>query len=399
MDIYSIITRMIPRRIEPIIHDYLQQFPAVALLGPRQVGKTTLATHPKISFGFKPDYLDLEKPDHLEKLQDPVQYLKRFDDRLVIIDEIQRAPGLFQILRGIIDERIFADNQSGNFLLLGSASLELLRQSSETLAGRIAYIELNPLDVLEIEPGQEEILWVRGGFPRCFLAESEKKSITWRNNFITSYLERDIGQFGPRIPAETMRRFWTMLAHNQGGILNAAQLAGSLAIDGKTVAKYLDIMVDLLMVRRLPPYYTNIGKRLVKSPKIYVRDSGIVHALLRIDNIDQLLGHPIAGMSWEGHVIETLINVAPEQTQASFYRTSAGAEIDLILELPGNQTWAIEIKRSLVPKISKGFLIALGDLKPNKAFIVYSGQERYPKSQNIEAISVRELAQQLVNLA
>jgi hypothetical protein len=279
--------------------------------------------------------------------------------------------------------------------LLGSASIDLLRQSSETLAGRIAYLELGPFDVAEVEPDLETQLWVRGGFPRSFLAASDAQSATWRQNFIATYLERDIPQLGPRIPAETLRRFWTMLAHSQGSLLNAAQLARSLAVDGKTVAKYLDLMVDLLLVRRLPPFHANVGKRLVKAPKTYVRDSGIVHTLLRLENLDQVLGHPIAGMSWEGHVIENLLRAAPLRSQAYFYRTAAGAEIDLLLDLPGDRRWAVEIKRGTAPKAEIGFRRALDDLRPASAFLVYSGSERYPKGEGIEVIGVRELVQEI----
>jgi predicted AAA+ superfamily ATPase len=391
---------MIPRRLDPVVHRRLRQFPAVALLGPRQVGKTTLARALRGDpDGPAPDYLDLENPADLGKLEDAAGYLRSRRDRLVIIDEVQRAPGLFQVLRGVIDERVQAGDQAGHFLLLGSASIDLLRQSSETLAGRIAYLELCPFDVLEVGSDQESMLWTRGGFPRSFLADSHEQSAAWRQNFITTYLERDIPQLGPRIPAETLRRFWTMLAHSQGCPLNAAQLARSLAITGKTVANYLDLMVDLLLVRRLQPYHANVGKRLVKSPKTYVRDSGLVHSLLRLDTLDEVLSHPIAGMSWEGYVIETLLRAAPARTQSSYYRTAAGAEIDLLLELPGDRLWAIDIKRGLAPKIEKGFHNACEDLKPTKALLAYSGTDRYPKAGGIEAIGIRELASELAALA
>ncbi|MFZ2224644.1 MAG: ATP-binding protein [Candidatus Deferrimicrobium sp.] len=384
---------MIQRRSSRHLHELLGQFPAVALLGPRQSGKTTLAR--AIAGTTENLYLDLENPHDLEKLGDARSYLEAQTGKLVVLDEVQRAPGLFRTLRGLIDDGVRKGRASGQFLLLGSASIDLLRQSGESLAGRIAYAELAPLDVLEIEPGQEPQLWIRGGFPRSFLAGADRRSATWRENFIRTYLERDIPQLGPRVPAETLRRFWTMLAHSQGTLLNAAQFARSLAVDGKTVAKYLDLMVDLLLVRRLPPFHANVRKRLVKSPKTYVRDSGIVHALLRLDNGDAVLGHPVAGMSWEGFVMENLLRVAPERTQASFYRTSAGAEIDLLLELPDRRTWAIEIKRGGAPRVEKGFHLALEDLRPDKAFIVYSGQERYPKGKGIEAIGVRAMAEEL----
>lgn len=384
---------MIPRRLNPRLQENLKLFPAVALLGPRQVGKTTLAR--SIAAERPVDYLDLENPADLEKLTDARGYLAAQRGKLVIIDEVHRAPELFRILRGLIDEWVGEGILAGQFLLLGSASIDLLRQSSETLAGRIAYLEMSPLDVLEIGQEKQGDLWSRGGFPKSFLADDDSQSTSWRENFIRSYLERDIPMLGPRVPAETLRRFWTMLAHRQGTLLNSAEIAGSLGVDGKTVAKYLDLMVDLLLVRRLPPYHANVSKRLVKSPKTYVRDSGLVHTLLRLDDENSLLGHPIAGMSWEGHVIENLLRAAPERTQASFYRTAAGAEIDLMLKLPGNRLWAIEIKRGVAPKVEKGFHIALEDIKPQKAFLVYSGKDRYPKGEGMEAISLHEMAREL----
>ncbi len=386
----SIITRMIPRKLAATVQQRLQQFPAVALLGPRQVGKTTLAK--ALGKATESIYLDMENPEDLAKLNDARAYLLHNRGKLVILDEVQRLPNLFQILRGLIDEGIEQGHTKGQFLFLGSASIELLKQSSESLAGRIAHLELTPLGVKEVAPHELDTLWIRGGFPRSFLATDDEQSVIWRNSFIQTYLERDIPQLGPRIPAETLRRFWTMLAHLQGSPFNAASLAKSLAVDGKTVARYLDLMVDLLLVRRLQPYHASINKRLVKSPKTYLRDSGLLHTLLRLDNYDEILSHPISGASWEGFVIESLIRAAPMRTEASYYRTAAGAEIDLLLDLGGkNGIWAIEIKRSLAPKISKGFHSSLHDIQPAKAFILYSGQERYPKSEGIEAISLSEL--------
>lgn len=389
---------MLRRRLTDLVTDYLGQFPAVCLLGPRQVGKTTLA---RLHAGQSSDgppavYLDLENPQDREKLEDAAGYLGRCQDRLVILDEVQRMPGLFQILRGLIDARRLAGRKFGHFLLLGSASIDLLQQSSETLAGRIAYLELSPLDVLEVPA--DDALWWRGGFPDSLLAPSDEASIRWRDQFITTYLERDIPLLGPRIPAATLRRLWTMLAHQQGGMLNAAQLARNLDVTGKTVAGYLDLMVDLLLVRRLPPYHANVKKRLVKSPKVYVRDSGLVHALLNIDSLSDLLGHPVVGMSWEGHVLENLLRVLPERAKASFYRTATGVELDLVLELPGNRLWAIEIKRTTAPKLDRGLRQAIEDINPDRAFIVYGGQERYPKAENLEAIGLRDLAAELAGL-
>lgn len=389
---------MISRRVSALLEQRLTEFPAVALLGPRQVGKTTLAHAlkevAKASSPERPppDYLDLESPADLQKLQDAEGYLRSRSDRLVIIDEVQRAPDLFAVLRGVIDDRIRSADTTGHFLLLGSASIDLMKQSSESLAGRLAFLELGPFDVSEIQADRDTQLWLRGGFPRSLLAASDDASSEWRAHFIATYLERDIPQLGPRIPAETLRRFWTMLAHRQGALLNLSELARSLAVDGKTVASYLDLMVDLLLVRRLEPLVANVGKRLIRSPKTYLRDSGLVHTLLRLDTMDDLLGHPIAGLSWEGHVIENLIRIAPQRTTASFYRTAAGAEIDLILDLPGDRRWAIEVKRGLAPKLTRGVHLAIKDLAPERAFIVHSGEDRYPKGEGVEAIGLRELA-------
>ena len=388
---------MIARRKLQTILDRLEQFPAVVLLGPRQAGKTTLAEYiaQQAVRGRETVYLDLETASDRQKLSDAELYLGAHEDKLVILDEVQRMPDLFQSLRGLIDRGRRRNLRAGRFLLLGSASIDLLKQSGETLAGRIAYVELNPFDVMEIATADRDALWSRGGFPDSFLADSDQVSAVWRENFIRTYLERDIPQLGPRVPAETLRRFWTMLAHMQSGLLNAAQLARGLAVDGKTITRYLDLLVDLLLVRRLPPYSTHIGKRLVKSPKVYVRDSGLVHTLLGLDNQEAVLGHPVAGGSWEGFVIENILGNAPERTQASFYRTAAGADIDLVLEMPGGPLWAIEIKRGLAPKLNKGFHHARADLTPARSFIVYSGEERYPKADGVEVIGLGEMARLL----
>ncbi len=391
---YAMITRMIERKRYKTVLDRLALFPAVALLGPRQVGKTTLAED--IAADRESVYLDLERPSDRSKLTDAERYLGEHEEKLVVLDEVHRVPELFQALRGLIDTGRRRGHKTGRFLLLGSASMDLLRQTGESLAGRIAYVDLPPLGVLEVNGDEKEKLWVRGGFPDSFLAETDQHSMTWRDNFIKTYLERDIPDLGPRIPAETLHRFWTMLAHSQGCVLNAAQLARSLAVDGKTIARYLDLMVDLLLVRRLQPYHANVKKRLVKSPKVYVRDSGVVHALLGIPDREALFGHPIVGSSWEGFVIDNLLSVTPDRSLPSFYRTSAGAEIDLILEFPGlSERWAIEIKSGSAPKLTKGFYNALEDIEPDKSFVVYAGDERYPISEGVDAIGLSEMAQML----
>ncbi|OFW69408.1 MAG: ATPase [Alphaproteobacteria bacterium GWC2_42_16] len=386
---------MIKRHIQPKLKNFIQEYPAVALLGPRQVGKTTLAL--EIAKNIPSIYLDLESESDRVKLTNPELYLKEHKDKLVILDEVHRLPNIFQTLRGLIDQERRVGKTAGSYLLLGSASMDLLRQLGESLAGRIAYLEMTPFDVLEIEPKLQDTLWVRGGFPNSFLAKDEVKSLNWRRNFIRTYLERDVPQFGSRVAAETLRRFWVMLAHNQSQLLNTAFLARGLGIDGKTISHYLDLLVDLLLVRRLMPWHKNVGKRLIKSPKVMIRDSGITHALLNIRNKEDLLGHPIAGQSWEAFVIEDLLSAVPSGTEANFYRTAAGAEIDLLLTFPGGNCWAIEIKRSLSPKIAKGFYHAQEDTKPDRSFIVYPGDERFPLSEDIEAINLCDLEKELLS--
>lgn len=386
---------MIARRIEDDVWAVLGRQAAVALFGPRQVGKTTLAV--SIAERTHSIYLDLENGADREKMADPVMFLSQYDDRLVVLDEIHRVPDLFLSLRGLIDEGRRSGKGKGRFLLLGSAAIELLRQSGESLAGRIAYIDMGPFDLLEVghvHPGMIG-LWVRGGYPDSFLARDHEESLALRRDFIRTYLERDVPMFGPRLPAETLSRLWTMLAHGQGGLLNASRLAASLSVSAQTVTRFL---VDLLLVRRLPLLHANVKKRLVKSPKVYVRDSGMLHALLDILDYNALCGHPVAGPSWEGFVIENLLANTPGRTHASFYRTTAGAEVDLVLELPGGSVWAVEIKLGSVPKCERGFHIAREDVQPERSFVVYSGTERYSMADGIEAIGVEELAGELAGL-
>lgn len=381
---------MIQRQLTHQLSRALEHSPAVALLGPRQVGKTTLAL--EVGARHNAIYLDLESEQDRAKLSQPELYLADHQDKLVILDEIHRTPGLFPVLRGLIDKGRRAGRKAGQYLLLGSASLDLLKQSGETLAGRITYLELTPFQVLEVGPQSQEQLWIRGGYPESLLAADDARSLRWRQDFIRTYLERDIPQFGPRIAAETLRRFWTMLAHHQGGLLNTAQFARNLGVDAKTAASYLDLLADLLLIRRLQPWHANLGKRLIKSPKVYVRDSGLVHALLMVPDKETLLAHPVVEQSWECFVIENLLAIAPEQVTGHFYRTSGGAEIDLVLVWPNGNKWAIEIKRSLSPKLERGFHSACDDLQPERKFVVYAGSERYRLAGDIEAISLPELS-------
>ncbi len=386
---------MFARRAHRELDERLQSSPAVALLGPRQVGKTTLAL--AVAASRPAVYLDLELPSDRAKLAEPELYLGAHTDKLVILDEIQRVPELFAVLRGLIDRGRRQGRGVGRFLVLGSASIDLLRQSSETLAGRISYLELQPLDVLELGAaglgdGAMDRLWLRGGFPESYKARSERTSLRWRRDFVRAYLERDIPQLGPRIPAETLRRFWTMLAHRQSSLHNAAAIARGLGVTGRTVAGYLDLMVDLLLVRRLLPWHGNVGKRLVRSPKIYVRDSGLLHSLLGIADAEALAGHPIIGPSWEGFVIENLIGAAGEGVEAAFYRSSGGAEIDLLLSFDGGERWAIEVKRSLNPRPRRGFHSACDTLHPDRRFVVYPGRERFPITDRVQAVPLHDLA-------
>ncbi|SVB90421.1 uncharacterized protein METZ01_LOCUS243275 [marine metagenome] len=387
---------MIERLLSPLISSALGQFPAVALLGPRQVGKTTLA----IELGEKLDaqYLDLESDQDLIKLEQPELYLADHLDKLVILDEVHRVPRLFPVLRGLIDRARRKGIRSGHYLLLGSASPDLLKQSGESLAGRISYFELEPFHVLEVDPLKLDDLWLRGGFPDSFLAANSSHSLRWRLDFIRTYLERDIPQFGPRIATETLRRFWVMLSHHQGGLLNTAQFARNLGVDVKTIGSYLDLLVDLFLIRRLVPWHANLGKRLIKSPKVYVRDSGIVHALLNIKDKEVLVSHPIVGLSWESFIIENLLRCTLERAQAYFYRSAGGAEIDLLMLWPDGCLWAIEIKRSLTPKVSRGFHSACEDLEPARKWVVYPGKERYRLAADVEAIPLPDLANEIQSL-
>jgi predicted AAA+ superfamily ATPase len=394
---------MIPRVAKARLLDLLQRFPAVALLGPRQAGKTTLALSLEEQLRPQALYLDLELPSDRAKLADPELYLSQHRDRLVILDEIHRLPDIFQTLRSLIDRRRRTGRKVSQFLLLGSASMDLMHQSAETLAGRIAYLELTPFTATEVggtSPSAADALWLRGGFPESFLADDDEGSFEWRTAFIQTYLERDVPALGPRVPAETLRRFWQMLAHNQGQMLNGAQLAAGLGVSGHTIARYLDILVDLLLVRRLQPWVSNVRKRLVRSPKVYVRDSGLVHALLGIRTQEELFGHPIVGPSWEGMLIENILSSLPATVRSWFYRTSAGAEIDLVLEFGPKNIWAIEIKRSISnPVPSKGFYIGCADLQAARQIILYPGKESYRTDPSSEVMSLDQFMKELPGVA
>lgn len=375
---------MYKRKTQQFVQSSLESQAAVVLLGPRQVGKTTLALD--IASERPSVYLDLEREADRQILTEPDLYLDEQAGKLVILDEVQQMPDLFKTLRGQIDQRRRAGFRTGQFLLLGSASNILLHQTAESLAGRVRYVEMPPLQPEEVGADQLNLLWLRGGFPDSFQAASDRASMDWRLDFLRTYLERDIPALGPRIPAATLRRFWTMLAHVQGGLLNAAALAEGLGVSGQTVGRYLDLLVDLMLVRRLQPWHENVGKRLVKSPKVYVRDSGIVHALLGIGTTEGLLGHPVVGGSWEGFCIEALLAAAPLGTEPFFYRTSAGAELDLVLRLPSGDIWAVEIKRTTAPKVSRGFHTGAEDIGANRKLLVYAGEHEVPVAKDIRAL-------------
>jgi predicted AAA+ superfamily ATPase len=387
---------MIPRHLQNVIARRLRQYPAVALLGPRQVGKTTLAR--AVAAGHEGAIvLDLERESDRAVLARPELFLPLHRDRLVVLDEVQHLPGLFAELRPQID----ADRRAGRFLLLGSASGALLRQTGESLAGRISYAELAPLLAAELDADlpTQQALWLRGGYPPSYLAGSDEAAFQWRQDLVATFLQRDLPGLGVRVPAETLRRFWTMLAHLHGQLFNASQLGRSLGgASHATVGRYLDTLVDTLMVRRLEPYLANVGKRLVKSPKVYVRDSGLLHALLGIATVRQLQGHPVAGASWEGFVVEQVAAALPAGAQIGFYRTAAGAELDLVVEAPSGRV-GIEIKFSASPKPTKGFWQALRDLEIERAFVVAPVQRRYPLAAGVEVLpmwSVESVVGQLV---
>ncbi|KQP19526.1 ATPase [Pseudorhodoferax sp. Leaf265] len=388
---------MLNRSAHAFLRDRLGDMPAVVLLGPRQVGKTTLARQIAAQWPGGAVYLDLERPADRLRLEDADAYLRAQQGRLVVMDEIHRAPGIFEVLRGIIDERRQDGLRSGQFLLLGSAALDLMRQSSETLAGRVAYVDMAPVDTQEAAQAgiADAQLWLRGGFPDSLLAIDDRRSLDWRRDFIRSYLERDVPMFAPRMPAEAIGRLWTMLAHQQGGVLNQARIASALGVSNPTIDRYIDLLVDLRLVLRLRPWSGNVGKRLVKSPKVYVRDSGVLHALLELQTLNDLLGHPVSGLSYEGHCIASLVQAAGTRRAPYFYRTHAGAEIDLVLEQGGRPAIAIEIKRSTAPSLDKGFGVACDDLGITERYVVYPGTERFPLRQGATALGLRELAQLL----
>jgi len=386
---------MIHRRASSTIIEALHRFPSVVLVGPRQVGKTTLAKAIAAEFPHSL-HLDLERPADLAKLADAELFLGRLADRLVVLDEVQRVPELFAVLRVLIDQ----DRRPGRFLLLGSASPALLRQTSESLAGRVIFHELGPFDVTEIRPQGEGLVrfWERGGYPLSWLASSDADSFEWREAFIQTHLERDLPTLGIRVPGLHLRRFWQMLAHSHGQLWNASRLASSFGVSAPTMQHYLEILESTYMVRRLLPLAANLGKRLTKSPKVYIQDSGLLHCLLGIRSVDELYGHPVAGASWEGWVMEQLIRVLGPAWRLSFYRTAAGAEVDVVAER-GSRRLAFEMKLSTAPAPTKGFWQALADVKPEQTYIVAPVEAEYPVAETVHVIPPALLMERMLPLA
>jgi predicted AAA+ superfamily ATPase len=370
---------MIQRDIENVVRVRLTENAAVELLGPRQVGKTTLARQIADSWPGGALYLDVEDRADRARLAGPGSYLRAHGGRLVVIDEVQRMPELFETLRGVIDDNRRAGQANGQFLLLGSASVDLVRLT-ESLAGRIAYLELPGITVTEAAAADipEEVLWVRGGYPQSLLARSDAASLRWRENALRSYLERDIPMFAPRLPTATLGRLWTMLAHNSGGLYNAASLARNLGVSSPTIDRYVDLLDDLYLVRRLPPWFVNVAKRVTKAPKIHIRDSGLLHALLGLESAHDLLGHPSVGASWESFVVENIIARAGDGYRPFHYRTATGDEVDLVLERGGQPRLAIEVKRSTAPTVSAGLRRTRVDLGNPPTWIVHPDDGREP---------------------
>jgi uncharacterized protein len=367
----------------------LRRSPAVAVLGPRQVGKTTLAKQLAAASQRESIFLDLQDERDRARLTDPNLFFKTHSDALIVLDEVQYAPDILRHLRPEIDR----DRSKGRFLLLGSASFSLLKQSAESLAGRLATVDLGGLLVQEIEPtfARQQQLWLRGGFPESLMSATDEDSFEWRIDFMRLLLERDLPQFGVQVAAPTLRRFWRMVANTHSQLANMSQLATSMGISVPTVGRYIDLLESARMLRRLQPMYVNLNKRLIKTPKTYLRDSGLLHALLGIKTADDLLSHPMMGYSWEGFVLEHITQLAPRGAELMFYRTAAGAEMDVVVQ-NGSKTICFEIKSSSAPKVTQGFHNAMEDLKPTATYIVGQVDKRYAFSEQVEVITLADIA-------
>ena len=368
------------------IKSLLSQNPIVAIIGARQVGKTTITYEIEKHWKAPSTRFDCEDPDDLVRLNEPKLALKNLSG-LVIIDEIQRKPDLFPLLRVLVDR----ENNKATFLILGSASPNLLKQSSESLAGRISYFNLNGFSLIEVGQENESKLWIRGGFPRSYLAQTDKASVTWRKDFIRTFLERDIPQLGFNIPAITLRRFWTMLAHYHGQIWNGSELGRAFGMTHASVKRYVDLLSDALVVWQLKPWFQNIGKRQVKAPKVYIKDSGILHGLLGIETMNGLENHPKIGASWEGFILsEILEKLSIEPDDAYFWATHAGAELDLLVFVDGNP-YGFEVKRTTAPKITPSMKNSLNDLSLKKLFVIHAGEHEFDLSEDIRAIPSHQI--------
>ncbi len=383
---------MIKRKYLEKITESLRRNPAVVLLGPRQVGKTTIAL--EVAKKYKDSvYLDLENKRDVQKLSDSLTYFEQFQDKLVIIDEVQTIPELFNDLRPAID----AKRNNGRFLLLGSASPVLVQGVSEFLTGRVEFIEIPPFTISEIpQKSKLDIHWSRGGFPMSFLAGKDSDSMKWRSSYIQSYSQMELSAiFGAGFNQRTVNNLWTMIAHSQGGLLNASVLAGSLGISAPTVKRYIDYLTASFHLRLLPPWHINAKKRMVKSPKIYIRDSGLLHSLLNIGSVDELFGHPVAGQSWEGYAIEQIMNSLSEDLSTYFYRTSHGAEVDLVIANGIKPVAAVEIKLSNSPVPSRGFYESMNDLKTVKPFVVSPAGDYYVGKNDVTFCGLRKFIEVL----
>ena len=371
------------------LKELLENYPAVAILGARQVGKSTIAKKFLSQWKKKSLYLDLQLPKDRNKISDPEAFFEWNRQSLICLDEIQYTPHLFQTLRGVIDQR----KRGGQFLILGSASRDLIQQSSETLAGRIAFLDITPFDVEEVGKGKFYKHWLRGGYPLSFLAKSDSLSLDWRYNYIRTFLERDIPQMGFNIPAKTLERFWKVLSHSQGQTLNSSKLGDTLGKSSHTIKHYVDILEQAFIVRTLKPYIRNIKKRIIKAPKVYIRDTGLLHALLNIETGNELFGHSIYGISFESYVVENICYGLPKWN-LYFYRTSSGAELDLVLE-KAEKRIALEIKASSSPKPSRGFWSAIKDIKADKKYIIAPVVESYPIQDGVVVISLSDFLKKL----
>jgi len=380
---------MLTRHAQSDVLELLGFFPVVGIVGPRQVGKTTLAKEMLSQMGRESIYLDLENPEDAAKLTDPVLFLKSHSNQCVVLDEIQRMPQLFPVLRSMVD----LQREPARFLLLGSATPDLIRDSSESLAGRIAYRELTPFNLTEVDHDDSDdqlIHWFRGGFPDAYLAPSDRMSVRWQSGFIQTYVERDLPLLGLDIDRTVIRKLWTMVAHIHASVLNMSNLGRSLGVTSVTVKKYLGFLEGTFLIRQLQPWSVNLGKRLVKSPKIYVRDSGALHRLLGMPTIGALLTHPSVGASWEGYAIEQVIQVLPDDVEAYYYRTHEGAECDLVLVRGGRPIAGIEVKHTSAPKLTKGTLQSFADLGAPMNFIITPDTDEYPLAENIRVCRLKD---------